>query len=77
MLNYEKVLKFQHKGMNSSKQVFSAGFIHVFNLAAAVIIGFIHSDTNPCVWYFINILIDVFLGTAICCLLLLGTKQIL
>ena len=61
--------------MDSSKQVFSSGFMHVFNLAAAVMVGSIHSDTDSCVWYFLNMLIDVFLGTAICFLLLLGTEQ--
>lgn len=63
--------------MDASKQGFSAGFMHVFNLVAAVMIDSMHEDTNGCVWYFISLIIDVFLGTAICFLLLLGTEQCL
>ena len=58
--------------LDTSKQGFSALVAHFMNLMGAVIISRLQED-NPCVWYFINLMIDTTLGvlTSYLCLKLL------
>lgn len=62
--------------MDSSKQGFGAGTTHVFNLVVALWIETSTSDADGCTWYFLNVLADVVIGTAICYLFLMGFEQL-
>jgi hypothetical protein len=56
--------------MDASKQGISSGLLHTLNLTAAHILGGMSSETNACTLYFLNYLIDAFLGMAVCYMLL-------
>ena len=49
-----------------SKQVFSALLAHSINLASSEMIG----TGNPCVWYFVNIMLDTTIGVLMSYLML-------
>ncbi|CAB4406652.1 unnamed protein product [Rhizophagus irregularis] len=55
-----------------SKQLLGAGIVHGLNIIVSYIAGSIDGggDTNPCVWYFLNIFIDCTLGVFILYVLL-------
>ncbi|RIA93548.1 Vaculolar membrane protein [Glomus cerebriforme] len=55
-----------------SKQLLGAGIVHGLNIVVSYIAGSIDGggDTNPCVWYFLNIFIDCTLGVFILYVLL-------
>ncbi|CAG8604144.1 16122_t:CDS:2, partial [Acaulospora morrowiae] len=55
-----------------SKQIIGAIIIHGLNIAASYIPGLSKEgvDSNPCVWYFLNILVDCTLGVFVLFLLL-------
>mmetsp|Transcript_61637 Transcript_61637/g.133466 ORF Transcript_61637/g.133466 Transcript_61637/m.133466 type:complete len:228 (-) Transcript_61637:349-1032(-) len=62
--------------LDSSKQLFGAGWIHVANLIAAAIFGnTLQGDS--CGWYWVNIVVDTTLGVAIEYGLLLGFTRAL
>lgn len=56
--------------MDASKQGFSSGLLHTLNLTAAHVLGGMSSTANPCTLYFLNYIIDAFLGMAVCYMLL-------
>ena len=47
-------------GMDASKQIFSAGMAHVLNLVLSVFMS--GEETDECVFYFINTLMDCIFG---------------
>eukprot|EP00403_Amphidinium_massartii_P009609 CAMPEP_0178420372 /NCGR_PEP_ID=MMETSP0689_2-20121128/26094_1 /TAXON_ID=160604 /ORGANISM="Amphidinium massartii, Strain CS-259" /LENGTH=251 /DNA_ID=CAMNT_0020041843 /DNA_START=3 /DNA_END=755 /DNA_ORIENTATION=- len=49
-------------GLDSSKQIIGAGWIHVLNLACAEALEEIVEQGDACVWYWINIVMDTTLG---------------
>lgn len=59
--------------MDTSKQGFSAGILHVLNLYLS------HSvkTGDQCTWYFLNYAVDTLLGMALCYLLLHGIERCL
>lgn len=52
-------------GLDSSKQLIGAGWIHVMNLGAALVLGHRMSAGDECEWYWVNIMIDTTLGVAV------------
>ncbi|CAG8482896.1 12835_t:CDS:2 [Funneliformis caledonium] len=49
-----------------SKQLLGAAIVHGLNIIVSYLAGSVdEGDTNPCVWYFLNILIDCTLGVFI------------
>lgn len=52
-------------GLDSSKQIFGAGWIHVLNLVSALAFGGMEENGDPCLWYWTGIVLDDTLGTAI------------
>ena len=63
-----------------SKQILSAGTIHCLNLLMADLLSDndIYDDdhTDECVWYFLNVFVDVIVGTFICYGLLRGVNHL-
>lgn len=50
-------------GLDSSKQVIGAGWVHVANLALSILISSnLPGRSDPCVWYFTNFVWDCTLG---------------
>ncbi|KAJ3004958.1 hypothetical protein HKX48_000974 [Thoreauomyces humboldtii] len=63
--------------LDTSKQAIAAGLVHFANILIASISGAASQESeNPCVWYFLNILLDTTLGVAILALLLRGLHHI-
>lgn len=56
--------------LDASKQFFGAGWIHVMNLGFATILNDLMSEGDECEWYWINIMVDTTLGTAVAYFLL-------
>ena len=56
--------------MDTSKQALSAGVIHLVNMAASYQIDQSTKDSNQCVWYFLNLVMDNLFGMGLCYLLL-------
>ena len=48
--------------LDISKQIIGGLFAHLCNMLIAYILG----NNNPCLWYFINYFIDVFVGVILC-----------
>ncbi|KAI9483798.1 MAG: vacuolar membrane protein-domain-containing protein [Benjaminiella poitrasii] len=66
--------------LDVSKQLAGGVMIHSLNVVAAVFFGIKPEEgvkANPCVWYFLNILVDTTLGIGILWLILTGFKYIL
>ncbi|KAL1924295.1 uncharacterized protein VTP21DRAFT_7330 [Calcarisporiella thermophila] len=63
-------------GFDVSKQVIGAGVIHILNIALSYINGEAIKGSNPCVWYFLNILIDTTIGVFILWCIIQGLNQI-
>ncbi|KAI8079578.1 vacuolar membrane protein-domain-containing protein [Gilbertella persicaria] len=65
--------------MDVSKQLAGGVMIHTLNVIAAVFFG-VHPEegvkSNPCVWYFLNILVDTTVGIGILWLILTGFKYL-
>ncbi|KAI9243380.1 vacuolar membrane protein-domain-containing protein [Sporodiniella umbellata] len=64
-------------GFDVSKQLAGGIIVHFLNVVAAVFFGINPEDgveSNPCVWYFLNILVDTTLGVGILWLILTGFK---
>ncbi|KND02303.1 uncharacterized protein SPPG_02777 [Spizellomyces punctatus DAOM BR117] len=57
--------------LDTSKQAVAAGMVHFANIAIAYVSDSKESD-NPCIWYFLNILLDTTLGVGILALFLHG-----
>jgi hypothetical protein len=53
-----------------SKQIVSACIAHFLNLSLAILLS-LDNNTDQCVWYFINILMDCTLGVFICYLFMI------
>jgi len=51
--------------LDASKQFASAGWIHVMNLGFASALNSLMSGGDECEWYWINIMVDTTLGTAV------------
>merc|ERR1719215_2398323 len=51
--------------LDASKQFAGAGWIHVMNLGFASALNSMMSSGDECEWYFINIMVDTTLGTAV------------
>lgn len=51
--------------MDSSKQCFGAGWIHVMNLMCATVEESLMKHGDQCTWYWINIMVDTTLGVAV------------
>lgn len=50
------------------KQVIGAASLHMMNLVASILFsesGFPDIDTNPCTWYFLNVLLDTTIGVPV------------
>ncbi|KAI7875057.1 vacuolar membrane protein-domain-containing protein [Mucor mucedo] len=64
--------------LDVSKQLAGGIMIHSLNVVAAVFFGVDPEGekSNPCVWYFLNILVDTTLGIGILWLLLHGFKHL-
>ncbi|CAG8605604.1 1603_t:CDS:2 [Paraglomus brasilianum] len=60
-----------------SKQVVGALLIHSLNVLASLIAGSVSKDTNPCIWYFLNIFVDCTLGVFILFLVLKAINTLL
>ncbi|KAI8586893.1 vacuolar membrane protein-domain-containing protein [Geranomyces variabilis] len=62
---------------DTSKQAVAAGLVHFANILIASISGSQSEESeNPCVWYFLNILLDTTLGVGILALILRGMHHI-
>ena len=48
-----------------SKQIVSAAIAHLLNVLLAVFLS-LDNNTDSCVWYFVNILVDTTIGVCIC-----------
>jgi hypothetical protein len=55
--------------LDSSKQLVGAGWVHLVNMACALLLG-IRFEGNECEWYWVNIMVDTTLGVFIEYLLL-------
>ena len=60
-------------GMDTSKQAFGAGYLHILNLWVAIWLGGL-SD-SPCKWYFLNYLMDIFFGTILNYVFFMGIEK--
>jgi len=49
-------------GLDSSKQLIGAGWIHVANMLCSVLMSANQDLGNPCEWYWLNIMIDTTFG---------------
>ncbi|KAI8980543.1 vacuolar membrane protein-domain-containing protein [Pilobolus umbonatus] len=66
--------------LDVSKQLAGGILIHALNIVAAVFFGVNPEEgehSNPCVWYFLNILVDTTLGIGILWAILTGFKYII
>ncbi|TPX62657.1 hypothetical protein PhCBS80983_g00320 [Powellomyces hirtus] len=62
---------------DTSKQAVAAGMVHFSNILIASISGAASEESeNPCVWYFLNILLDTTLGIGILAVLLRGLHYV-
>ncbi|KAI7870815.1 vacuolar membrane protein-domain-containing protein, partial [Spinellus fusiger] len=54
-------------GLDIGKQFMGGSVVHSLNLVASYFTGEYHQgqDANPCVWYFLNVLVDTTLGIGI------------
>lgn len=66
---------FQIFFMDVSKQGFSASLAHIMNLMIAVFLSR-ETDENPCVWYFINIMIDTTIGVFVAYLFIRAVQAV-
>lgn len=57
-------------GLDSSKQLIGAGWIHILNLLCAELLGSQMGQGDECEWYWLNIILDTTLGVLIEYLLL-------
>ncbi|CEJ01525.1 hypothetical protein RMCBS344292_15549 [Rhizopus microsporus] len=67
-------------GFDVSKQLVGGIIVHSLNVVAAVFFGINPEEgvkANPCVWYFLNILVDTTLGVGILWLILTGFKHVI
>ncbi|CDH54531.1 vacuolar membrane protein [Lichtheimia corymbifera JMRC:FSU:9682] len=66
-------------GFDVSKQLFGGIVIHTLNVVASYISGdsLEGQQSNPCVWYFLNILVDTTLGVGILWAILKGFHHVL
>ncbi|KAJ3168744.1 hypothetical protein HDU87_000948 [Geranomyces variabilis] len=65
------------RAFDTSKQAVAAGLVHFANILIASISGSQSEESeNPCVWYFLNILLDTTLGVGILALILRGMHHI-
>lgn len=63
--------------LDSSKQIFGAGVIHVLNMVCAMIFSrFEAAKADECAWYWINIMIDTTFGVGVCWGLLKVTESL-
>jgi hypothetical protein len=63
--------------MDTSKQVIAASIVHFTNILLAYLATFIpQSSTNPCVWYFLNLLMDCTIGVYILHIFLKGLNRV-
>lgn len=58
--------------LDISKQIIGGLFAHLCNMLIAYILG----NNNPCLWYFINYFIDVFVGVILCYYMLKIVNQV-
>jgi hypothetical protein len=64
-------------GFDVSKQILGAVVIHTLNVMCSYVFGTdVEGDTNPCVWYFLNIFIDCTLGIGILWLILRALNKV-
>ena len=61
--------------MDIAKQAAGAGLSHTLNLVASLCFTLHDEETEECMWYFMNSLIEALLGTLLCYALLLGLEQ--
>lgn len=64
-------------GLDSSKQLMGAGWLHVANMLCAIVFAGESVDVDECTWYATNILVDTTLGVLVEWLLLRGVQQCL
>jgi len=63
--------------LDSSKQIFGAGVIHVLNMVCAILFSKIDGAmADECAWYWLNIMIDTTFGVLVCWALLKVTEKI-
>ncbi|KAJ3188919.1 hypothetical protein HDU85_004635 [Gaertneriomyces sp. JEL0708] len=63
--------------MDTSKQGFAAATVHVANVAISSITGETSEQSgNPCIWYFLNILLDTTFGVLLLALFLRGLHRL-
>jgi len=63
-------------GLDSSKQIFGAGWIHVANMLCAILFAERLAGVDGCTWYAANIIVDTTLGVGVEWALLQGVKSI-
>jgi hypothetical protein len=61
--------------MDIGKQAIGAGLSHALNLVASLCFTMHDAETEECMWYFMNSLIEALLGTLMCYALLLAVEQ--
>ncbi|KAI8902014.1 vacuolar membrane protein-domain-containing protein [Globomyces pollinis-pini] len=62
--------------MDTSKQAIAASIVHFANIAISYISSLIPNNaTNPCIWYFLNLLLDTTVGVYILYILLVGVNN--
>merc|ERR1719386_60136 len=61
----DKVRTFKEFSLDSSKQIFGAGWIHVLNLAFAEKLEENMDTGDQCEWYWVNIMVDTTLGVLV------------
>lgn len=63
--------------LDSSKQIFGAGVIHVLNMVCAMMFSGLDSATaDECAWYWVNIMIDTTFGVVVCWALLRVSEKL-
>ncbi|KAJ3106164.1 hypothetical protein HDU97_006981 [Phlyctochytrium planicorne] len=50
---------------DTSKQALAAGMVHFANVGVSYLSGRNEKEKNPCIWYFLNILLDTTIGVGI------------
>lgn len=70
--------RFKIFALDSSKQFFGAGAIHVSNMLCAVVFASMmeHHAGDECAWYWVNIMIDTTFGVVVCYALLKATEAL-
>mmetsp|Transcript_30916 Transcript_30916/g.30558 ORF Transcript_30916/g.30558 Transcript_30916/m.30558 type:complete len:82 (-) Transcript_30916:346-591(-) len=63
--------------MDTSKQGFSAGLLHILNLLISYYIEGKEPGSGQCTWYFLTFVVDIFLGMAIAYILLNSLERCL